>query len=341
MLNIILAILIFGILILVHELGHFLFARVFKVDIKEFSIGMGPKIFSKASRKNGTLYTLRLLPIGGYVAMNEDDEDADGENAFIKKAVWKRIVIVAAGGIVNIIIGIIIMSVFVMSSSQLVGTQIGEFSEGAISSDYGLEIGDKITAINKTKVYSSTELFYEIMHDGTKPVDITLVRDGKKIVLQDVEFAIGKSDGLTVGVPDFRVYAVEKNFSNVVRHTYGQSGLAIRQVWDSIWGMMTGRYNISNLSGPVGTTQVIGEAAALGPTYVVYLAAMISVNLGVVNLLPVPALDGGRLVFLIIEGIRRKRLPNRLEEKINFVGLALLLLLMVVITFKDIIKLFV
>ena len=341
MLNILLALLIFGFLIFIHELGHFLFARLFKVDVTEFSIGMGPKIFSRVSKKSGILYSLRLFPIGGYVSMNEDDENSESENAFIKKSVWKRFLIVAAGGLVNITVGFVIMAVFVASSSPLIGTQVAEFNDGATSSTCGLEVGDRIVAVNNTRVYSSTELFYEIMHDGTKPVDLTVVRDGKSITLENVEFSSDKMDGLSVGLPDFKVYTVKKDLSSVVKQTYGQSGLAIRQVWDSIFGMITGRYSISNVSGPVGTTEVIGEAAELGAPYVIYLAAMISINLGIVNLLPIPALDGGRLVFLAVEAIRKKRLPNRLEEKINFVGLALLMLLMIVITFKDIINIFI
>jgi regulator of sigma E protease len=302
---------------------------------------MGPKIFSRVSKKSGILYSLRLFPIGGYVSMNEDDECADTENAFVKKPVWKRFLIVAAGGLVNITVGFVIMAVFVASSSPLIGTQVAEFKENATSSAYGLEVGDRIVAVNKTRVYSSTELFYEIMHDGTKPVDITVERDGKRVTLENVTFSRDKMDGLEVGLPDFKVYTVKKDLANIVSQTYGQSGLAIRQVWDSIFGMITGKYSISNVSGPVGTTEVIGEAAELGAPYVIYLAAMISINLGIVNLLPIPALDGGRLVFLVIEALRKKRLPNRLEEKINLVGLAMLMLLMIVITFKDIIKLFV
>lgn len=331
---------IFGFLIFVHELGHYLFARKFGVDIEEFSIGMGPKIFSRTSKKTGILYSLRLLPIGGYVAMNGEDTESENENAFSNKKVWQRIIITAAGGVINIIVGIILMSAFVISSPALAGTTVGEFSEGANSPYFGLELGDEIIKVGSTRVYTSQELVYEIMHDGIRPVDLTVMRGGERHVIENVEFGISDVEGVTLGAPDFKVYRVEKNFTNVIKHSFGYSTLAIRQVWESLWDMISGRYGLNEVSGPVGTTQVIGEAAKQGIIYVVYLAALISVNLGILNLLPIPALDGGRIVFLIIEAIRKKKLPSNIEAKIHYVGIVLLMLLMIVVTCKDVINLF-
>ncbi len=338
--NVVFAILIFGFLILVHELGHYIFARKFGVDIEEFSIGMGPKIFSRVSKKNGILYSLRLLPIGGYVAMNGEDSESESENAFSNKKVWQRIIITAAGGVINIIVGVILMSAFVISSPTLAGTTVGEFSEGANSPYYGLELGDEIIKVGNTRVYTSQELVYEIMHDGIRPIDLTVIREGERVVIENVEFGINDVEGITLGTPDFKVYRVEKNFANLIKHSFGYSTLAIRQVWESLWDMISGRYGLNEVSGPVGTTKVIGEAAQQGVIYVVYLAALISVNLGILNLLPIPALDGGRIVFLIIEAVRRKRLPDNIEAKIHYVGIVLLMLLMIVVTCKDVINLF-
>ncbi len=338
--NIVIAILVFGTLILLHELGHYLFARRFGVDIEEFSIGMGPKIFSKVSKKTGILYSLRLLPIGGYVAMNGEDSDSESENAFGNKKVWQRIVITAAGGVINVIVGIILMTAFVISSPVLAGTTVGEFSEGASSPYYGLELGDEIIKVNGTRVYTSQELVYEIMHDGIRPVDLTVIRNGEKITVENVEFGTSDIEGVSLGTPDFKVYRVEKSFANVMKHSFGYSTLAIRQVWESLFDLVSGRYGLNEVSGPVGTTQVIGQAAKRGPIYVVYLAALISVNLGIINLMPIPALDGGRIVFLIIEAIRRKKLPSSVEARIHQVGIMLLMLLMLVVTCKDVINLF-
>jgi len=339
-LNILFAILIFGFLIFIHELGHYLFARKFNVEIEEFSIGMGPKIFSKVSKKTGILYSLRLLPIGGYVSMNGEDTESESENAFGNKPVWQRIIITAAGGVINIIVGIIVMCIFVASSPQLGSTVIAQFDEDALSVQYGLEVNDQIIKVNGTRVYSSTELLYEIMHDGTEPIDLTVIRNGEKIVLNDVKFGTEDSEGIIIGTPDFFVYGVEKNFKNVAQQSFGYSGLAIRQVWESLWDLITGKYGINELSGPVGTTEVIGEAAEQGFIYVMYLGALISVNLGILNLLPVPALDGGRIVFLIVEAVRGKKLPNDLEAKIHYVGIILLMMLMLVVTCKDVVNLF-
>lgn len=338
--NIVFAVLIFGFLILIHELGHYLFARRFDVEIEEFSIGMGPKIFSRVSKKTGILYSLRLLPIGGYVAMNGEDTESDSERAFGNKKVWQRAIITAAGGVVNVIVGVILMCSFVISSPVLVGTTVGQFNEGAISEFYGLEIGDEIIKVNGTRVFTSQELFYEIMHDGTEPVDLTVRRGSETITVEDVVFSSEESEGVSLGTPDFKVYTVKKSFSNVIKHSFGYSTLAIRQVWESLWDLVSGRYTLNAVSGPVGTTEVIGQAAKQGLIYVVYLAALISVNLGILNLLPIPALDGGRIVFLIIEAIRGKKLPNNIEARIHQVGIMLLMLLMVIVTCKDVINLF-
>lgn len=336
--KIVFAVLIFGFLILVHELGHYLFARKFDVEIEEFSIGMGPKIISRVSKKTGILYSLRVLPIGGYVAMNGEDRETDSERAFGKKSVWQRIVITSAGGIINIVVGIILMCAFVISSPQLVGTTVGQFDEGALSQSYGLEIGDEIIKVGNTRVFTAQELMYEIMHDGTGELDITVKRGGEKKVIENVRFKTTE-EGVTFGSPDFKVYVVEKNVKNTLLHSLGYSRLVIRQVWESIGDLISSRYSLNEVSGPVGTTEVIGEAAEQGLIYVVYLAGLISVNLGIFNLLPIPALDGGRIVFLIIEGIRKKKLPNDLEAKIHGAAIVLLLALMAVVTCKDVIKL--
>lgn len=338
--NILFAILIFGFLIFIHELGHYLFARKFNVEIEEFSIGMGPKIFSRVSKKTGILYSLRLLPIGGYVSMNGEDSESESENAFGNKPVWQRMIITAAGGVINIVVGILAMCIFVACSPQLGSTVVADFDDDALSMQYGLEVNDQIIKVNGTRVYSSTELLYEIMHDGTEPLDLTVIRNGEKIVLNDVKFGTEDAEGVVIGSPDFMVYGLEKNFKNVAQQSFGYSGLAIRQVWESLFDLVTGKYGINEVSGPVGTTEVIGEAAEQGFIYVIYLGALISVNLGILNLLPVPALDGGRIVFLIIEGIRKKKLPNNIEAKIHYVGIILLMMLMLIVTCKDVVNLF-
>ena len=305
---IIAAILIFGLLIFIHEGGHFLFARLFKVTVNEFSIGMGPKLISKKSKKSGIAYSLRAFPIGGFVSMAGEDEESDDPNALGKKPVWQRIIIVAAGAVTNLVAG--------------------------------LMTGDKIVEVQGRNVHIADELIYEIMRLGVEPVDLTVERDGKEIVLEDVQFPTTSSQGIAFGDADFYVYGQERTFGNLMRHSFYKSTYTVRMIWESLYDLVSGRYGIEAVSGPVGVTEALTEAAQTGAYSFIYLVVVISMNLGVVNLLPLPALDGGRLVFLIIEGIRRKPVSPKVENVIHTAGLAILMLLMIFICVKDVIKLF-
>lgn len=340
--TLIIAVLVFGCFIFVHETGHFVMARVFHVTVNEFSIGMGPKIFSHASKKSGTVYSLRLLPFGGFVSMAGEDEESDDENAFCKKKVWQRLLITVAGCVMNLILGVILVVAMVCSSEALGTNVVHSFKEeNSATYSAGLRENDRITVVDGTPVHTSTELVYEVMRKGVEKIDITVVRDGESIVLNDVEFPTVVSDGILFGSVDFYVYSEAKTFSNVVKQSFWQSVSSIKMIWDSLFDLVTGRYGFEHVSGPVGTTEQIGKAASQGGYSFLYICAIISLNLGVFNLLPVPALDGGRVFFLIIEMIRRKPINPKYEGYIHAVGLALLLLLMVVVTYKDIVKLFV
>ena len=340
-LYVILAILIFGVLILIHEGGHFLFARLFKVTTREFSIGMGPAIFSRKSKKTGIAYSLRLIPFGGYVSMVGEDEDSDDENAFCKKPVWQRIIITAAGAAMNIIAGILVMTILVSTVMTLGSTEIHSFREESLSSESGLNVGDRIVKVERTRVHTSNELEYEISRKGYEPIDLTVVRGGETIVLEDVVFPQTQQSGVTFGQTDFYVNAEEKTFGSVLKHSVCISWSTIKMVWESLYDLLSGRYGFNAVSGPVGVTQAMTEAASQSAADFIYLAVVITMNLGVMNLLPLPALDGGRLVFLIIEGIRRKPLSRNVEGYIHFAGFVLLMILMVVIMAKDIVGLFI
>ncbi len=339
-LSVILAIFIFGLLIFVHEGGHFFFARLFGVTVNEFAIGMGPKIFSRKSEKSGIVYSLRLLPFGGFVSMAGEDDESDDENAFYKKAVWKRIIITAAGATVNILIGIIVMSVLVFSSDVIASNVVAEFvepEEGVVSTgEQGLMVNDEITHINGTRVYIYSDLHYEISRQGIEPVDITVLRDGEAIVIEDVTFPVNTESGTSFGMRDFKVYREEKTFLTLTKHAAVRSYSTIKMVYDSVYDLITGRYGVESVSGPVGVTEALSEAASSRFSDFIYLAAFLSINLGVMNLLPFPALDGGRIVFQLIELIFRRPVPVKVEGFVNFVGLAFLMLLIVVVTCKDI-----
>ncbi|MGM9636121.1 MAG: M50 family metallopeptidase [Candidatus Avispirillum sp.] len=339
---IIIAILIFGLLIFIHEGGHFLFARLFKVTVNEFSIGMGPKLVSKKSKKSGISYSLRAFPIGGFVSMAGEDEESDDPNALNKKPVWQRMIIVAAGGVVNLVAGILVMFILVFSSTSmgLGSTTVAEFRDSALSQDCGLKAGDTIVEVEGRNVHIADELVYEIMRLGIEPVDLTVVRDGEKTVIEDVEFPQISEQGLAFGDADFYVYGQERTFTNLVKHSFYRSTYTVRMIWESLYDLVTGRYGIEAVSGPVGVTEALTQAAQTGSYNFIYLVVVISMNLGVMNLLPLPALDGGRLVFLLIEAVRRKPINPKVEGVVHTAGLALLMLLMIFICVKDVIKLF-
>lgn len=357
--TIVFAILMFGFLIMIHELGHYLFARLFHVSIQEFSIGMGPKLFSRTSKKTGIAYSLRLLPFGGFVSMVGEDGEAEDPNALCHKAAWKRLIIMAAGGIFNLITGVVLCAVFVlMSKDALLSTRIGDFTENA-TSRYVLKAGDEVLAVNGKKVGIYSDFSFRVMWESKEgsdvtiadqngnPVilrdvallDLTVLRDGKKVELA-VPFRMTTSGGLGVGMPDVLVYADRPTFGSVVRHTYYEAFGFVRQVWASLGGLFTGRVGLKDMSGPVGITEQMTQVASYGFEYLIYLAALIAINLGVMNLLPIPALDGGRIFFLLIEMIRGKPINREIEGRIHGGALILLFILMIVIMIKDIIGLF-
>ena len=304
---------------------------------------MGPKLFSKKSEKTGIVYSLRALPFGGFVSMAGEDDESDDENAFYKKSPIKRIIITAAGAVVNVTVGIIVMTVIVATSSVFGSTVIGEFieTEGYVSTaEQGLAIGDEITHVDGVRVYTASDLRYEIMRRAIKPVDVTVVRNGEKLTVRDVDFPQISEQGTAFGTTDFKVFAEEKTFASTVKHSLARSYSSIKMVYDSIFDLISGRYGVESVSGPVGVTEALSEAAQSGAADFAYLAAFLSINLGVMNLLPIPALDGGRIIFQLIELVTKKRVPVKVEGYVNFIGLALLMLLLVVVTCKDVVGLF-
>lgn len=340
-LYIILTLVMISVLALLHELGHYMTARAFNVPINEFAVGMGPKVVSHRSTKTGIVYSLRLFPIGGFVSMVGEDEDSDDEDALNKKPVWQRMIITAAGSVMNLITGIVLMAVIVTMSPSLAGTTVRRFTDDASSINAGLRVGDEIVRVDGDRVHVAAELSYEIMHSGVKPVNIVVRRDGDLVTVENVVFPTITSEGILFGMPDFVVEAEAKTFANVVKHSFFRSISTVKMIWESLLDLITGRYGFEAVSGPVGVASAVGDAARSGLSDFMYLVVVIAMNLGIFNLLPLPALDGGRLLFQIVELIRRKPIKPEVEGYVHFVGIVLLLMLMVVITFKDIMKLFV
>lgn len=338
---IILALLIFGFLIFIHELGHYLTARAFSVSINEFAIGMGPKLVSRRSKKTGIVYSLRALPIGGFVSMVGEDEESEDENAFHKKPLGQRMLVTAAGAFMNLFIGVIVMSLLVMTQDVLPSNVIGAFAEYEdgtpnYAKAAGLMVGDEIVEIEGTRVHIANETIYEVMRRGIAPLDVTVIRDGERVTLEDVRFPTIVDSGIRYGTVDFKVAPEEKTAGNVMKHAVFRSASTIKMIWESLYDLVRGRYGVESVSGPVGVTKALGEAAESGVDDLVYLSVVISMNLGVMNLLPLPALDGGRLFFQLIELIRRKPLRPEIEGYVHFAGMVLLMILMVVVSVKDI-----
>ena len=336
---ILIAILVFGFLIFIHELGHFMWAKKFGVTITEFSLGMGPKIISKKG-KDGVEYALRALPIGGFVAMVGEEEDSDDPNAFNKKPAWQRFIIVVFGALMNIFVAIVIMTILTVCTPRFGSTIVAEFNQNSTSQNSGLKINDVITEVNGISVHTANDLSYEIMRSGYKPVSVTLIRDGKEITIDNVEFPQISSQGVAFGSMDFKVFEDSKNFKVVCKNAFYSCTSTVKMIWDSLYDLVSGRYGIEAVSGPVGVTGAITDAAKTSTYSLFYMVVIISMNLGIFNLLPIPALDGGTLFFLIIEMIFRKPIPRKIENGLKFTGFALLMLLVIFVTFKDIIGLF-
>jgi len=333
--------LMFGIMIFIHELGHFLTARWCGVSVKEFAVGMGPTIFSWKSKKYETKYALRALPIGGFVSMVGEDEASDDQNAFCNKSVWRRMLIVVAGAVMNLLLGIILTAIIVFTQGPLASTTIAEFSEQAVTSSQ-LQVNDKIVKVGKTSVHTGNELAYEIMNQGYKPIDLTIIRDGQKMILKDVVFPTFSDGGAAFGDLDFKIYAERSTFPNVVKHIFFRSVSNVKTVFDSLAGLIGGRYGMEAVSGPIGVVDAMDSMVETNGFHAISflsLASLLTINLGVFNLIPFPALDGGRFLFLGIEGIRRKPMNPKIESYINFIGIVILFAFMILVTFKDLFKL--
>ncbi len=329
---------VFGSVIFIHELGHFIAAKKSKITVHEFALGMGPTIFKK--EKNGTIYALRLLPIGGFVSMEGENEESDDEGSFTKAPLLNRIIVIVSGAIMNLILGFLVLVVIVNMGSAIITRTVAEFDEGASTKASGLQVNDTIVAVNGRRCFTANDIIYEFARTQEGTADLTVERNGQTIELDNVVFdTYTDENGMKQLVLDFRVIGEEKTFFNVIEGAFNWALSLVRMVIVSLADLVTGRVAINSLSGPVGIVTAISEASSMGLENLLLLMALISINLGVFNLLPVPALDGGRLLFLIIEAIRRKPLPQKYEIAVNAAGFLLLIGLMLFTTFNDITRL--
>ena len=342
------ALVLFGLIVVIHEFGHFFFAKTFKVRVNEFAVGFGPALFKK--QKGETLYALRLIPFGGFCAMEGEDEDSDDPGSFQNKKVWQRFIIVAAGAFNNLILGLVLVGIMLSVQGSFGTTTVRGFAKDAPSYQTGLRAGDEILSVDGRKVYCASDLSYMLMASGDDTLAMTVKRNGQKVNLDAVRFNTQMQDGKRYIAVDFGVEFEQmsaKKPLNFLKNTVMESVSIGRVVWMSLIDLIGGRFGLNEMMGPVGVVSTVSDsvskaatqAPSVGMAYLLYLLSMITINLGIVNLLPLPALDGGRLVFLTVEGIRRKPVPPKYEGMVHGIGFALLMVLIVIICGNDILRL--
>lgn len=337
------AIFVFGSVIIIHELGHFFVAKMSGIKVNEFSIGMGPKLFSRQKSEDDTVYSLRALPIGGFVSMDGEDEESENENSFTKAPVQNKIAVTVAGAVMNMLLGFVVLTILVVSTKgPITSKTVAAFKGDALTSKTGLMVGDEIVAINGRKCYIANDIMYEFTRIQNATADFTVLRNGVNTELENVTFDTVKSEsGSKQLVVDFTVQPIEKTFFSVIKESSLQTLSTARLVFLSLIDLITGNVAINQMAGPVGIVTIIGEATEMGISSVLMILALITINLGVFNLLPFPALDGGRLVFLAIELFRGKPIKQEYEMWVNMAGLVTLFAFMAFVTFSDISKFFI
>ena len=369
------ALLVFSAVIAIHEFGHFAVAKLCGIQVNEFSIGMGPVLWKKNHK--GTQYSLRALPVGGFVALEGEESpesqqaeaarDAREDNFSSSKhdlnilstesdgevqekpagiplneaPVWQRILVMVAGAVMNFVLGFVVLVVLIAAQNEPITSKtIYAIQDGALCGQTGLQAGDKVLAVNDRRCFVANDILYELVRTQSHSADFTVLRDGQKVQLPGVQFDTWQDEkGETHMSIGFSVYGLEKTPGNVLREA-GNSVLYYgRIVFTSLVDLVRGRESINNLSGPVGIVSAIGQAASYGWQDLLELLALITVNLGILNLLPFPALDGGKVVFLVIEGVTGHAVPEKLQSVLTLATFGLLFGLMLFATYNDILRL--
>ena len=347
------AILIFGVLVAVHEFGHFIAAKLCGVQVNEFSIGMGPLIWHKETEE--TQYSWRLLPIGGYCAMEGEDEDSGNERSFVRQGFWKKLLILAAGSGMNFLTGFLVVLALYAGAAGFFTDQITGFApEFSMTGEDGLMEGDIFYKIDGYRTYlkGDAELFLSY-HQGDT-IDLEVIRDGERIVLEDFPMArqtyTDSGGGTYTGVGLYvGAHFTEATILTWLQYAWYQTLDFVQLVWFSLVQLFTGGASMEDLSGPVGIVSTITEVGSSAETagaawsQIFYFAALLAVNLAVMNMLPIPALDGGRIFFLLVDAVAllifKRRVPEKYQTAVNTVGFVVLMGFMLLVTLQDVWKL--
>lgn len=346
---IIISIIIFGILIAIHEFGHFTAAKLCGVKVEEFAIGMGPALFKK--QKGETVYALRILPIGGFCAMAGEDEESDDPRAFTNQGFWKKFVILCAGSFMNLVLGIVLILIMYAGAQAFVTPTIDHFMDGCpYEGTEAMQAGDTFYSIDGQRIYLVSDVSSFLMR-GDGVYDIVMLRDGEKVELKDFAlttktYAEYANEGPKYG---FVFGYTEATFGTKLEYTWDTTLEFSRLAWLGLGDLINGKVGLKDMSGPVGIVDMMNEvgqqaeSAKAAADNLLYISAFIAVNLAIMNMLPIPALDGGRvflmIVTVIIEAVSRKKLDPKYEGYIHLGGMVLLLGLMALVMYNDIAKL--
>lgn len=350
--SILFAILLFSFLIFIHELGHFIAAKASNVQVNEFSLFMGPAIFKK--QVGETLYSIRCIPIGGYCAMEGEDGGSDNPRSFDKAAWWKRLIILVAGAGMNFLAGLLLLLIVFAPAQQFVTPVISQIEEGCtLGGEYGLQEGDRILEVDGEKIYVQSDFSMLLSLNGGNVHDLAVERNGERVLLK--EFIMEKhefpnDDGTTSLRYGFSFSVEDATLGNTLVYVWNNAVDTVRIVRLSLQMLLSGQAGLKDMSGPVGIVQQISVTAEASADAwsaflnMMYFGAFLAINLAVMNLLPIPALDGGRVVCLLIttavEAVTKKKIDPKYEGYLHGAGMILLLGLMAVITFKDIFTIF-
>ena len=349
-LSVLFGVLLFSLLIFVHELGHFLAAKASGVQVNEFSMFMGPAIFKK--QVGETLYSIRCIPLGGYCAMEGEDEDTDNPRSFQKAAWWKRLIILVSGAGMNFIIGLLIFVIVMLPAKYVLSTEVGQLADCAtFQGEEGLMPGDRVLSVDGEKIYIGSDISMLLSINPSHTHDFVVERNGKTVYLNDLpNHEHQNEDGSTYRDYGFQIQYKEATFQDKMVTAWNTTLDNVRNVRLSLVMLFTGKASLKDMTGPVGLVGTMSDVAEQSETWVdallnmLYFGGFIAVNLGVMNLLPIPALDGGRVVGLLlttgIEAVTRKKINPKYEGYIHAVGMILLLGLMAVIMFKDVFMIF-
>lgn len=344
---IILAIIFFGVLIAIHEFGHFSAAKLLGVKVNEFAIGMGPAIFKK--QKGETLYSLRCLPIGGYCAMEGEDEDTGDPHSFTVQPGWKKFIILVAGSFMNFLLGFLIVLIIYSSAQGFYSPVISGFVDGCpYEGENALQVGDEIYSIDGHRIYFSSNVT-AILSRGGETHDIVVIRDGEKVELEDFVLTPVEYEGYSSPMYGFSFAVEEATLWSTLKYSWYNTIDFVRTVWFALSDLVAGSIGVDELSGPVGIVSLINdvgqsaESTKMALSDIAYLGALVAVNIAVMNMLPLPALDGGRVFFLVLNGlvhlVTRRRIPARYEGYVHAAGMVLLLGLSAFVMYNDIARL--